>query len=178
MTGAGGLSNTGQINITGGSASATATLDVTDTATTSGTIDIDAFGDLKAATVDVTGGSVVINASGDLKATTVDVAGGSVVINASGDLIATTTNVTGGTVEGVGTVTGALNDTGGTVVGGTLNSTTGTLNVDGAYQQSGSGVLQTDINTGDSQQSSIIAVTGTPGTPGAAGSVNLAGGTC
>ena len=74
-------------------------------------------------------------------------------------------------------MTGALNDTGGTVVGGTLNSTTGTLNVDGAYQQSGSGVLQTDINTGDSQQSSIIAVTGTPGTPGAAGSVNLAGGT-
>ena len=130
---------------------------MTNTATSSGTIDIDAFGELKAATVDVTGGSVVINASGDLTATT--------------------TNVTGGTVEGVGTVTGTLNDTGGTVVGGTLNSTTGTLNVDGAYEQSGSGVLQTDINTGDSQQSSIIAVTGTPGTPGTAGSVNLEGGT-
>ena len=157
VNGADGLSNTGEINIVGGSATAIGTLDVTDTATSSGTIDIDAFGELKAATVDVTGGSVVINASGDLTATT--------------------TNVTGGTVEGVGTVTGTLNDTGGTVVGGTLNSTTGTLNVDGAYQQSGSGVLQTDINTGDSQQSSIIAVTGTPGTPGTAGSVNLAGGT-
>jgi hypothetical protein len=156
LNGAGGLSNTGQINIVGGSASAVGTLDVTKTATSSGTIDINAFGELKAATVDVTGGSVVINASGDLTATA--------------------TNVTGGTVEGVGTVTGALNDTGGTVVGGTLNSTTGTLNLDGAYEQSGSGVLQTDINTGDSQQSSIIAATGTPGTPGAAGSVNLAGG--
>jgi hypothetical protein len=177
VKGTGGLSNTGEINITGGSASATATLDVTDTATSSGTIDINAFGKLKAATVDVTGGSVVINASGNLTATTTNVSGGSVVINASGDLTATTTNVTGGTVEGVGTVTGALNDTGGAVVGGTLNSTTGTLNVDGAYEQSGSGVLQTDINTGDSQQSSIIAVTGTPGTPSTAGSVNLEGGT-
>ena len=77
----------------------------------------------------------------------------------------------------MGTVTGTLNDTGGTVVGGSFDGNTGTLNVSGAYKQSGNGVLQTDINTGDSQQSSIIAVTGTPGTPGAKGSVNLAGGT-
>ena len=47
----------------------------------------------------------------------------------------------------------------------------------GAYIQSGSGILQTDINTGFTQQSSIISVTGSPGTPGAPGSVNLAGGT-
>jgi hypothetical protein len=154
---AAGLANTGTINLWG-SSTARATLSVKGVATSSGgTINIGAFGELKAATVDVTGGSVVINASGELTATT--------------------TNVTGGTVEGVGTVTGTLNDTGGTVVGGTLNSTTGTLNVDGVYKQSGSGVLQTDINSGDSQQSSIIAVTGTSGTPGAAGSANLNGGT-
>ena len=58
-----------------------------------------------------------------------------------------------------------------------MNATPGTLNVSGAYSQSGTGVLQADINTGNSQQSSIIAVTGTPGTPGAPGSVNLSGGT-
>ena len=137
VKGTGGLSNSGDINIVGGSASAIGTLDVTDTATSSGTIDIGVFGDLTATTVDITGG----------------------------------------TLEGVGTVTGTLNDTGGTVVGGSLDGNTGTLTESGAYKQSGSGILQTDINTGDSQQSSIIAVTGTPGTPGAPGSVNLSGGT-
>ena len=103
--------------------------------------------------------------------------GGTIYLGAFSDLTAATVDITGGTLEGVGTVTGTLNDTGGTVVGGNLNSTTGTLTESGAYKQSGSGVLQTDINTGDSQQSSVIAVTGTPGTPGAAGSVNLEGGT-
>ena len=137
MKGTGGLSNTGDINIQG-SASATAKLVVTNTATSSGTINIG---------------------------------------SSSGDLTAATVDITGGTLEGVGTVTGALHVTGGTVVGGSLNSTTGTLTVSGAYNQSGSGILQTDINTGYAQQSSIISVTGSPGTPGAAGSVNLAGGT-
>ena len=102
---------------------------------------------------------------------------GTIVIDPFGDLTATTVDVIGGTLEGVGTVTGTLNDTGGTVVGGSLDGNTGTLTESGAYKQSGSGVLQTDIDTGDSQQSSIIAVTGSPGTPGAKGSVNLAGGT-
>jgi hypothetical protein len=87
-------------------------------------------------------------------------------------------DITGGTLEGFGTVTGALHDTGGTVLGGSPNSiSTGTLTVSGAYFQSRTGILQTDINTGSSQQSSIISVTGSPGTPGASGSVNLAGGT-
>ena len=67
--------------------------------------------------------------------------------------------------------------TGGTVVGGSLSSTPATLNVTGAYSQSGSGILQADINTGDTQQSSIVNVTGSPGTPGSPGSVNLSGGT-
>ena len=102
---------------------------------------------------------------------------GTIFLNSFGDLTAASVNITGGTLEGTGTVTGALNDTGGTVVGGFLNSTPGTLNVSGAYSQSGTGVLQADINTGDAQQSSIINVTGTPGTPGAPGSVNLSGGT-
>ena len=86
-------------------------------------------------------------------------------------------DITGGTLEGFGTVTGALHVTGGTVVGGTLNSTPGTLKVSGSYSQSGSGILQADIYPPDTQPSSIISVTGSPGTPGAAGSVNLAGGT-
>jgi fibronectin-binding autotransporter adhesin len=86
-------------------------------------------------------------------------------------------NITGGTLEGTGTVTGALNVTGGTVVGGSLSSTPATLNVSGAYSQSGSGILQADINTGDTPQSSIVNVTGSSGTPGSPGSVNLSGGT-
>ena len=102
---------------------------------------------------------------------------GTIFLNSFGDLTAASVNITGGTLEGTGTVTGALNDTGGTVVGGFLNATPATLNVSGAYSQSGTGVLQADINTGDTQQSSIINVTGTPGTPGAPGSVNLSGGT-
>jgi filamentous hemagglutinin len=140
VKGAGGLSNTGQINITG-SASTTAKLVVTNTATSSGTIVIGYF-------------------AGSL-----------------GDLTAAKLDITGGTLEGFGTVTGALHVTGGTVVGGNFDSTPGTLSVSGSYSQSGSGRLQTDINTGSTPQSSIVGVKGGPGTPGAAGSVNLAGGT-
>ena len=99
------------------------------------------------------------------------------IIGASGDLTAARVDITGGMLWGFGTVTGALHDTDGTVVGGSPNSTLGTLAVSGAYFQSRTGILQTDINTGSSQQSSLISVTGSPGTPGAPGSVNLAGGT-
>ena len=74
-------------------------------------------------------------------------------------------------------MTGALHNTGGTVVGGDFSSLPGTLTVNGSYSQSGSGILQGDIYTPDTQPSSVISVTGSPGTPGAAGSVNLAGGT-
>ena len=136
VKGAGGLSNTGDINIQG-SATATAKLVVTHTATSSGTISIGGTGDLTAAALDIIGG----------------------------------------TLEGFGTVTGALHNTGGTVVGGDFSSLPGTLTVNGSYSQSGSGILQGDIYTPDTQPSSVISVTGSPGTPGAAGSVNLAGGT-
>jgi hypothetical protein len=138
VNGTGGLSNTGDINIQGGSASATGNLVVTNTAISSaGTVSIGNFGDLTAAAVDISGG----------------------------------------TLQGTGTVTGALKVTGGTVVGGSLDGNTGTLNVGGAYSQSSSGILQADINTGDSQQSSIVNVTASPGTPSSSGSVNLSGGT-
>jgi hypothetical protein len=157
VKGAGGLSNTGNINIQG-SGGATAQLVVTNTATNSGsgTITI-GDGDLTAAALKSDSGTIIIGTDG----------------SPSGDLTATDVDITGGTLEGFGTVTGALHDTGGTVVGGNLNSTTGTLTVNGAYFQSGAGILQTDINTG----SSGISVTGSLGTPEAAGSVNLAGGT-
>jgi hypothetical protein len=138
VKGAGGLTNFGDINIDGGSASATANLVVTN---------------------DVTSGA------------------GTIFLSSFGGLTAAAVNIAGGTLEGAGAVTGALNDTGGTVSGGILNSTPATLNVSGPYSQSGTGVLQADINTGNSQQSSIIAVSGTPGTPGTPGSVNLSGGT-
>ena len=138
VKGAGGLSNTGDINIEGGSVSAQGKLVVTNAvASSAGTIFLNSFGDLTASAV----------------------------------------NITGGTLEGFGTVTGALHATGGTVVGGSLNSTTGTLTVSGAYDQSGSSTLQADIITGATQQSSTVKVTGSPGTPGAPGSVNLSGGT-
>ena len=100
---------------------------------------------------------------------------GTIDIGSNADLTAAKVITTGGTLLGFGTVTGALHVTGGTVVGGTRNSPA-TLSVDGSYFQSGSGTLQTDINTAFTQQSSIVSVTGSPGTPGASGSVNLAGG--
>jgi hypothetical protein len=102
---------------------------------------------------------------------------GTIVVGNFGKLTAGAVDITGGTLEGVGTIAGALNVTGGTVVGGTLNSNPGTLHVSGAYNQSKTGILQADIDTSLAQQSSIIAVSGSPGTPGSPGSVNLAGGT-
>src|SRR5579872_6900631 len=142
-----------------GSASHAETLNIAGSASNSGTLDINANTALH-----LTRSTGVFT----------QVAGETVV---TGALSAPSIMVTGGTLEGTGTLTGALNQTGGTLVGGTLNSTTGTLNVSGAYNQSGTGVLQADINAGASQQSSIIAVGGSPGTPGSSGSVNLAGGT-
>ena len=57
MKGTGGLSNTGNINIEGGSATATATLDVTNAVTScAGTIFLNSFGDLTASAVNITGG--------------------------------------------------------------------------------------------------------------------------
>ena len=117
------------------------------------------------------------SATAKLVVTNTATSSGTINISSSGDLTAAKLDITGGTLEGVGTVTGALHVTGGTVVGGSLNSATGTLTVSGAYNQSGSGTLLGDINTGYPQPSSIISVTGSPGTPGASGSVNLAGGT-
>ena len=146
VKGTGGLSNTGTINVQG-SGIATAKVAVTHTPTNSGAISIGAFGDLTAAALNSGSGTISIGASGDLTAARVD--------------------ITGGMLWGFGTVTGALHDTDGTVVGGSPNSTLGTLAVSGAYFQSRTGILQTDINTGSSQQSSLISVTGSPGTPGA-----------
>ena len=105
---------------------------------------------------------------------------GTLIVGRSGttsSLNAPNVDVTGGTLEGFGVVNGAVNNTGGTVIGG--YGSTGTLTVNGAYNQSGAGILQTDIYTGYTQQSSIVAVTGSSGNaaPGTAGSVNLSGGT-
>ena len=41
---------------------------------------------------------------------------GTIFLNSFGDLKAAAVDITGGTLEGTGTVTGALNDTGGTVM--------------------------------------------------------------
>ena len=149
----------------------TANITSADSLTVKGTGGLSNTGD-----INIEGGSA--SATANLVVTNnVTSSAGTIFLNSFGDLTASAVNITGGTLEGTGTVTGALNDTGGTVVGGSFDGNTGTLNVSGAYTQSGTGILQTDINTGDSQQSSTINVTGTPGTPGASGSVNLAGGT-
>jgi hypothetical protein len=103
--------------------------------------------------------------------------GGTINLGSYGKLTAGALDITGGTVEGTGTIGKVVNVTGGTIVGGTLSSTTGTLTVSGVYNQSETGVLQTDIDTSLTQQSSVIAVSGSPGTPGSSGSVNLSGGT-
>ena len=92
-------------------------------------------------------------------------------------LTAPVVNVTGGTLEGFGTVNGVVNNNGGgSILGGVLNGPYGALTVNGIYNQSGTGVLQANINTNLTPQSSIVNVAGSPGAPGAAGSVNLVGG--
>ena len=49
---------------------------------------------------------------------TVTSSAGTIFLNSFGDLTAAAVDITGGTLEGFGTVTGALHVTGGTVVGG------------------------------------------------------------
>jgi len=58
VQGAGGLSNTGNIDMVGGSATATATLQVTGNVTTSGTVIVGNFADLVTPNIDVTGGTL------------------------------------------------------------------------------------------------------------------------
>ncbi len=75
-------------------------------------------------------------------------------------LVAPIVHVTGGLLDGTGVVTGAINNTGGTVEGGPDNQhgAIETLAVHGAYNQSGSGVLQANI--GFPGEKGGLAVTG------------------
>ncbi|RBP17550.1 hypothetical protein DFR50_10241 [Roseiarcus fermentans] len=115
--------------------------------------------------------------TGNLVVTNDVTSSGAIVVGPYGKLTAAAVDITRGSLQGDGTVVGALNITGGTVVGG-LNGDPGALSVSGAYSQSGAGVLQTNVVPGVSPpQSSVVAVSGGPATPGSSGSVNLAGGT-
>jgi hypothetical protein len=182
LTVSGNLSNTGTVVLDaypyygpGGR-----TLTVGGTLTNSGTLDIGNSGITAADTVTVQGAGGLSNAgainlqgsttaTANLTVTGTATTSGTVVVGSNADLTAPSVNVTGGVLEGAGTVTGALNNNGGgTVAGGSLSSTPGTLTVSGTYDQSGTGILQADINTSDPQQSSIVSVTG---------SVDLGGGT-
>ena len=85
--------------------------------------------------------------------------------------------VTGGLLEGVGSVNGAVDNTGGLVVGGLQYAAPASLTINGSYSQTTGGEVYADVDTSDSQQASVIAVTGGTGAPNAAGSVNISGGT-
>jgi len=148
---AAGLANAGTINLSGG-ATAKATLAITGpTGSNSGAMNIGAFG--------------AINAAGKIYTQSL----GATTLAANATLTAATINVTGGVLQGAGTVTGKIVNTGGSVAGGTYTSNApGILTVTGSYSQSDPGILQEVLTgTGAGQQSKLAV----------SGAANIQGGT-
>src|SRR5262249_43638586 len=170
---AAGLSNTGSLNVAGGSAANTATVTVNGDAGNAGTVNVANFGAIALAA----GHAYTQNArstvvSGTLNAATVDVEGG--FFGAYGSVNAPVVTVAGGKLFGIGTIVGDVTDTGGTVFGGTVNLTSpfgpvisgpGTLTVNGSFTETG-GVLEAVLTSGQTGQ---LNVTGA--------NLNLLGGT-
>jgi hypothetical protein len=146
---AGGLDNIGIIPIVGNGTIVSA-LNINGSATNSDSVNIDGSGIVQMGT-----GDVYTQAAG---ATNI----------ASGGTLAGTANVAGGSLDGTGTVAGTVNDTSGTVFAGPSIGTPGTLTVNGAYNQSGTGDREANIGSGGTT-SGVVADTG--------GFVTLTGGT-
>ncbi len=132
-----GLTNSGLIQLTGGSSSATGNLLINGNATNTGSVVINNFGKLT-----VTGPGVYTQAGGTTEV-------GTTASGSSGQLNGVV-NVTGGILDGTGTVVGTIeNNGGGTVVGGLHNGQLGTLAVQGLYTQSGTGIFEADLASGN-----------------------------
>jgi hypothetical protein len=101
----------------------------------------------------------------------VGVAVGEAGVSIETRLVAPDVHVTGGILEGAGTVTGTVNNTGGTVMAypATHFGLADRLNVDGNYNQGASGILQTDAIEGPSG-ATLTSVN-------MSGSIHLSGGT-
>ena len=141
---AAGLANIGigTVNLSGASP-AKATFNITGAATNSYNVNI--------------GGYSTINASGETYTQSL----GTTAVAAMGALTAATIDVTGGVLQGAGTVTGKIVNTGGSVAGGTYTSNApGTLTVTGTYSQSGAGILQEVLTGAVAAQQSTLAVSG------------------
>ena len=86
--------------------------------------------------------------------------GGSTNFN-GGDLATTTViNVSGGTVTGTGTISGSVNNSGGTITPGAPLGGVGVITVGNDYTQSGSGAYGVDINGPAVSQYDVLTVGG------------------
>jgi len=83
------------------------------------------------------GGSTDV--TGNLNAASYTQSGGGTTIEFGGTITAPTFTVTGGSVQGTGTIAGAV-AMGGTIIAGFGPSTPGTLNITGSYRQASGGV--------------------------------------
>ncbi len=149
----GTLTNSGVVAVTGNGSNPAGQANLTTTGgtTTSGTVNIGAN-----AVFTVGGGNAYTQTAG--------------LTNLSGTLTAATVTNAGGTMQGSGTVNGAL--TNGASIGGGFfeNNQVGTLTVNGSLKNLASGTVNTLIQGTGAGQSSVLAVT-------AGNEVNLKGGT-
>ena len=166
LTIGGNLSNAGSLNISGINSPGSSPVKVDGEIFNTGTIVIQTHGGVRgsltsAGTVTTSGTLIVGTAIGESD-------GG------EPSLAAPTVNVTGGTLEGHGSVTGTVNNTGGTVMAypGIFFGLATSLGVGGNYNQSSSGTFETDVvealGSGPLGDATWLSV---------GGSVNLSGGT-
>jgi hypothetical protein len=137
----GGLVNAGSIGISGNaSAGNLATLTVSGAAKNAGNVSVGMGSNL-----DLTGADAYTQAAGTTTVT--------------GTLVAQTVDVTAGTLDGTGSVSGNIDQSGGIVFGGSPN-VPGNLTVDGNYTEGANGVFASVITGTASNQVGTLAVNG------------------
>jgi hypothetical protein len=90
-------------------------------------------------TLAVTAGTLDVASGASLNSNSYTQSGGGTKIELSGTISAPTFTVTGGSVQGTGTIAGAVS-MGGTIIAGFGPSTPGMLNINGGYHQTSGGV--------------------------------------
>ena len=102
-------------------------------------------GTFTAATLNLDSGNFTVAGGGKINVEAIDVFGGIFFISQGGDVDPLAIDITGGTMQGAGSITGDVNNSGGNVEPASAPSIPGTLTINGNYAQGSGGTLTVDL---------------------------------